>query len=449
MNQEILEKNEFTDVSEIEKTAEIEGILKAFKILEEDNVQDDSKIPASSYTGAVTKGFTPDSTTSKLLSEASASGPESLQKYSEYCADLTNVMETIAAHIDPDNIKVHEIPETGEVVFRQHASIGDRKFTYTVTSKRKSKSRKLIKNGQPYVTYDDLTTEEISEGGTTVHSATYISSLVLGVSEFITGITTAFCIAKVSQAVKTARASLTIDTGLIYSAAEGEFKAALDFRVNKLVRLSTSKSVRLIARVGVAANALMVALLVTSIVLLFLSKTTIWQLTILNKSNKNIYWTNKLEHGDLKSAPYDSETKQTYEKIAAKSVTSAGTIYEETTYTRADLTFVNEGALFGVIGNLKLRLKKDAKVEQPTFDLKFDIPYSGANTVRLTGDDSLPTETNYLAYQLVDEKTGLKFTYSLSAEHDKHSVPTINHGKSGWNYTSALTIEDWEKPNNA
>ncbi|MBF4438281.1 hypothetical protein ERJ77_28110, partial [Vibrio anguillarum] len=265
MNQEVLEINEFIDIEEIEKTAEIEDILKVIKILEDDGVQNGSEIKAATHTEAFTKGFSPDSKTSTLLSQASALGGEYLQKYSAYCADLTNIMETIAKHVDPDNIKVHEIPETGETIFRQHASIGDRKFTYTVISKKNNNSRKLIKNGEKYTTYDDLTTEEITEGGTTVFSATYVSTLVLLAAEFITGLTAAFCIAKVSQAVKTARAAITRDVGVVYRDADAAYKAALDKEINVIVRNSTSRTVRLVARVGVAANILMVTLLVTSI----------------------------------------------------------------------------------------------------------------------------------------------------------------------------------------
>ncbi|MBF4318441.1 hypothetical protein EAY30_26575, partial [Vibrio anguillarum] len=112
-------------------------------------------------------------------------------------------------------------------------------------------------------------------------------------AEFITGLTAAFCIAKVSQAVKTARAAITRDVGVVYRDADAAYKAALDKEINVIVRNSTSRTVRLVARVGVAANILMVTLLVTSIVLEVLSKTTIWQLTILNKSDKDVFWTNK------------------------------------------------------------------------------------------------------------------------------------------------------------
>lgn len=95
-----------------------------------------------------------------------------------------------------------------------------------------------------------------------------------------------------------------------------------------------------------------------------------------------------------------------------------------------------------------MTLGKEGDPKSPKYDLKFDIPYSGKNSVQLKADNAtrvLETTNQNLTYELVDEINNLSFSYSLSAETSKQSVPTINGGKMGYNYVSVLTISNINK----
>jgi hypothetical protein len=414
----------------------------------EDSTSDD-EVKFTCSTESYLTGFAPDSKVTQLLQKAATEGGVHLEVYSEYCARLYSVMETVANAIDLDNLVLQENKESGEVRFRQHVSIGDTKWTFTVTTKKQASSVRKASNGSDIVEYNDLTVTKLSEGGVTVHSAAVISEIVTGSAELLLAIPTIVCKAIVAQAKKTALVAAKQNTAFTLETGEEAYKAMVKKEAERIAKQTTKRTVRVVAKLGTAANLTLTALFLTSVTLHLLAHTTTWQLSVLNKSAEDIYWTNELKHGDLKFGPTDQETKQLYTKIAKAEIEKGEDGWPDViSYTRLQLTYDNEGALYGVTGNLLMRFQERVVEGERQYTFAFDIPYSGANKVSISTDSLSPSEISPLCYELVDEANNIRFRYSLSAEHDRHSVPTINGGATGWNYTSGLVIENLKEPVN-
>lgn len=393
-------------------------------------------------------GLTPDSKFNTLLVNAAKYGGEYLEAYSKYCAKMQDVICTICSDIDVDTVYLSYNDITKEYGFKKSLLVGSAKWSLTITTKTINETTTKSNDGSdPFIDVTVLTNAKLSEGGSVVHDMALYTSIGTSIASIALGAAIYSAKSTIAALTKAAKASQRFNTSFTLSESAQAYNARMALEIEKDVARYSSKTVKLLMKFGPTAETALLVLFIAMVVIQILSHDTVWQLTVCNQSDQDLYWDENMEHGLLTDGPYDEETQKRIKKLPKMEIEPpVGPGWPEViSYYKMQLTYSNEKALFGVTGTMNMTLGKEGDPKSPKYDLKFDIPYSGKNSVQLKADNAtrvLETTNQNLTYELVDEINNLSFSYSLSAETSKQSVPTINGGKMGYNYVSVLTISN-------
>ncbi|MEW6550787.1 MAG: hypothetical protein AB1389_01545 [Campylobacterota bacterium] len=396
-------------------------------------------------------GLTPDSKFNTLLVNAAKYGGEHLEEYSKYCAKIQDVICAICSDIDVDTVQLAYNDITKEYGFKKSLLVGSTKWSLIITAKTINETITKSNDGSdPFIDVTVLTNARLSEGGSVVHDMALYTSIGTSIASLVLGIAIYSAKSTIAALTKAAKASQRFNTSFTLSEASEAYKARMALEIEEDIARYSTKTVKLLTKFGPTAETALLVLFISAVVIQILSHDTVWQLTVCNQSDKDLYWDENMEHGLLTDGPYDEETKKRIKKLPKMEIEPpVGPGWPEViSYYKIQLTYSNEKALFGVTGTMNMTLGTEGDSKSPKYNLKFDIPYSGKNSVKLKSDNTtrvLEKTNQNLAYELVDEINNLSFSYSLSAETGKQSVPTINGGKAGYNYVSVLTITNINK----
>ncbi|EGR2303167.1 hypothetical protein D0814_23700 [Vibrio parahaemolyticus] len=379
-----------------------------------------------------------------LIDKASQLGGEHIHAYNQYSQDMFEVMRQVCLNIDESDIQLQTNEKTGDVRYVVHADMRGKKYSLEITSNKEVLEPE--KTNSPIEIPHVLTSVRLKEGGATVQNVAYYTKIVSGSLDLLAGINTAICMAAVKQARKTALVAVRGRAFKIMNVSKETLVKATEEEVATLVKKSTSKFVRVSARVGVPVNVALTAIFIASFVIDIISHNTFWQLTLINKTNMKLDWDNDTKHGDLRNAPIDEDNNViTY--LDAEKVTKDGDWSETIEYSKVVLTFAHEGALSGVDGKMLLKLTDENTGRELVYTLDYDFPWKGSNSVDVTGEEQSGLPTTATTYELIDKVNNIIINYSLSAKKGEHRVPTINDNALDYNFTTQLTLKNWKQTN--
>lgn len=406
-------------------------------------------------------GVTPDSKYNQLMQNAARFGGEHLQKFSTFSADMQNSLIQMLEHVDVEKIAPKHNKITDEYGYFFSALVGTEKWAFSIIATPVSNSTEKtvsMGNGDEMAPRVQVTTH-MSHGPTTLYSASIWTSIVGGIVSIPLAMTAIWAKATL-KGIKTG-VRIAVEKGATMQGLMAEGSQAMREGVETEIRTvvkAAGKRARIIYRATAIADGVIFALVIASIVIAIISKTTIWQLTILNKTTSNLIWDEDMTNGYLTDAPYDSVTGKINHELPRIEVESFGDGWDETVFFNyVKLGFSHEKALTGTTGSMTFKMIKapspeslDSDTDYPEYDVSFNLPYDGKTKLEINKDGlsgkSTENETGELTWVLIDKPNNLKFTYSLSDnESGSYSHPTINNSKPGNNFLSVIEIENIEQ----
>lgn len=406
-------------------------------------------------------GVTPNSKYNQLMQKAARLGGIHLQEFSTFCADMQKSLTQMLEFVDADKIEPKHNKITDEYGYFFSALVGTEKWSFSIIATPVSNPTNLYvstENGDAMEPQVQVTTR-MSHGPTTLYSASIWTSIIGGIATIpltMTAIWAKGVLKGIDKGVK-----LAVETGAtmqdVMATGTNAMREGVENEIKFLVKRE-GKVARILYRASSIADGVIFALVIAAIVVALVSKTTIWQLTILNKTTSNLVWKEDLKNGYLTDAPYDSVTgKYNHELPRIEVKTYDGGWEEGIFYNYVRLGFAHKKALTGVTGSMRFQMVKApnseaqiTKVESPVYDVSFNLPYKGDTNLEISINGvagvSTKNETGELTWTLIDKPNNLKFTYSLSNEESgSYSHPTINSGEPGNNFLSNIEIENIEQ----
>lgn len=405
---------------------------------------------------SIDSGFTKQSNFTQLASLAAKKGGKSLQDFEEYCASINRVLVTMFANVNKEELVVGYNSKTGQSRIKISEFVNGKHWAFTLASQLHTDNsfsyEKSSDDNKTKIT--DIYVATLNDGSDNLQSyALKVSSVAnfLFTPVLMAHIVMTAIVSATEAAAKVViNAEYAAQNQLVEELSQSMIKE-IEEETQRRVGATVGKSLRIKANITTYATYALIATLIVTFVLLQFTKTTIWQLTVLNYSLTSFIWSDHLEHGFIKSGPADSATNQANYNLPAK-YQEGDSDWDDNfdEISRAVYVFANEGALFGVVGKLEFNFKNSANKEVKYY-LYFDIPYSGKNSVKMRATvdkDGTEIKLNSIdgegprSYVFEDAVNKHKIEFSLNARSGKQAVQTINNGELGWNYSSALTIHD-------
>lgn len=406
-------------------------------------------------------GVTPDSKYNQLMQKAARLGGKHLQEFSTFCADMQSSLTQMLEYVDVDKIEPKHNKITDEYGYFFSALVGTEKWSFSIIATPVSNATNAfvaMENGDEMIPQVQVTTH-MSHGPTTLYSASIWTSIIGGIVTIPLTMGAIWAKATLKALEKGAR--IAVESGATMQGIMAEGSKAMQEGVEaeiKTVVKAAGKKARILYKASTIADSVILALVIASIVISIIAKTTIWQLTILNKTISNLIWKEDLKNGYLSDAPFDSVTGKYNHELPRIEVKTLGEGWgEDIFFNYVKLGFSHEKALTGITGSMTFKMVKapnpevqNSEEEPPVYDVSFNLPYDGNTKLEISINGvsgvSTKSETGELTWELIDKPNNLKFTYSLSEkESGKYSHPTINNGKPGNNFLSVVEIENIEQ----